>query len=119
MIGVGIGVLLSAFFFKDKSHLWTSWFPGNRVIDRIEQSYWDVSPSDDCYLNCLNLDLKGLKSQLRSGDVSFSDSQTKGEEKEYQLVFTESEYLHAIRFAVKDSSARILKVDPIMNCDCP
>lgn len=119
MIGLGIGVILSAFFFKGKGHLWTSWLPGNRVVDRLEQSYWNVSPSADCYLECMSLDVEGLKDHLRAGDVDFSTSQTKGDAKEYQLVFTESEYLHAIRFGVKDSSATILKVDAIQNCDCP
>lgn len=119
LIGVTIGVLLSAYFFKDKSHLWTSWLPGNRVKERIVNSYWTVPPKSDCILNCLDLSVEVLKKEIEESDVDFKNSLTRKKPMEYQLVFSEHSILRSVRFEVKDSSATILDLRAVKSCDCP
>ena len=119
LIGFGIGIMISLFFFGDKLHLFTSWLPSNVVKSRLVDSYWDVSPRSTCLLACIEMDVPEFKSQIVSGEVDFKGSLTEGEQKEYELVFPESDLLRSARFAVKDSSARILDIRAVKNCDCP
>jgi hypothetical protein len=119
MIGLSIGILISLFMFKDKLNLFTSWLPANVVKTRLQDSYWDVSPTSACFLECLEMDLTEFKTYLRSGDVDFKGSVTQGETKEYQFIFSDSELIRSARFAVRDSSAEILNIVPIKKCDCP
>jgi hypothetical protein len=118
-IGVGIGVILSAFFFKDKSHLWTSWLPGNRVKERIVNSYWDVPEQVACELECLDMDVPLFKSYIQTADVDFKGSDTQGEKKTYQLIFSDSDTLRTSSIAVKDSVATILEIKSNLTCHCP
>ena len=119
MIGLTIGVLISLFMFRDKLNLFTSWLPANVVKTRLQDSYWNLSPTSTCFLECLDMDLKEFKTYLVSGDVDFKGSITQGETKEYQFIFTDSELLRSARFAVRDSSARIVDMLTIKSCDCP
>ncbi len=100
-------------------NLFTSWLPANVVKSRLQDSYWDISPRSTCLLECLEMDLKEFKTYLVSGEVDFKGSVTQGETKEYQLVFPDSDLIRTARFAVRDSSARILDIAVIKHCECP
>ena len=119
MIGVGIGVILSAYFFQGKGHLWTSWLPGNRVVDRINESYLDISPQAQCQLECLAFDIPDLKTAIESAEVDFKQSQTQDEPKVYRLLFDDNTVLRYSDIAVKDSTATLQQVTGAINCDCP
>jgi hypothetical protein len=119
MIGVSIGILVSLVMFKDKLNLFTSWLPANVVKNRLQDSYWDVSPNSTCLLECLEMDMKEFKTYILQGEVDFKGSVTEGETKEYQFVFPDSDLLRTARFAVRDSSAQILELATIKSCDCP
>ncbi|NNC82521.1 MAG: hypothetical protein HKN79_03010 [Flavobacteriales bacterium] len=119
LIGVGIGVILSAYFFSDKKHLWTSWLPGNRVKERIVQSYWDVSPEADCHLQCLPNGMEDLRKAISEADVDFKQSDTQGESKTYRLFFTEDASLHYGLFSLRDSVATVVEIETSIPCDCP
>ena len=119
LIGVGIGVILSAYFFQGKGHLWTSWLPGNRVKERIVSSYWDIGPKTHCQLKCLELDIPELKEELKKAEVDFKNSNTNQEPKEYRLVLSDHSKLNFMTIAVKDSIAIIQTLEGSIACDCP
>ncbi len=119
LIGVLIGVVLSGFFFKDKLGLLTSWLPGNRVIDRIQMSYWMMSEHEACLLACHKLDAASLKIALEEAKVDFGSSQTKDPIKEYAVsLYHEPEVLD-MRFSLNDSTATLVQFNSPKHCDCP
>lgn len=119
MIGILIGVILSGFFFKDRLSLFTSWLPGNRLIDRLQQSVWLVSGHDSCVLQCHGLDVASLKDALEEAKVDFSNSQTHGQIKEYALSLYHAPEVLDMRFSVNDSIATLVQLKSDLSCACP
>jgi len=119
MIGVLIGVILSGFFFKDKLGLLTSWLPGNRIIDRIQQSSMLMSGKNACLLACHDLDIKGFKDALEEAKVDLSNSQTHGQIKEYALSVYHAPDVIDMRFSLNDSIATLVEFKSPKQCDCP
>ncbi len=118
MFGVLIGVLLSAFFFRDKLDLFTSWLPGNVVKTRVEDSYRYELKKTDCLLNCYSLSWDSLMVLVDDGDVDFGRSKRDEEPKEYQITHVDSGT--EMRFAVRDSSVTLLTLGTPrrLDCDC-
>jgi hypothetical protein len=119
LMGIMIGIILSGFFFKDRLSLFTSWLPGNRIIDRLQQSSWLISGHDACVLSCHKLDVEKLKTALREAKVDFSNSQTHGPIKEYELSLFHAPNILDMRFSVNDSMASMIKLESALSCDCP
>jgi hypothetical protein len=119
LIGVLIGVVLSGFFFKDKLGLLTSWLPGNRVIDRIQMSYWMMSDHEACLLDCHELDVETLKIALEDAKVDFGSSQTKPPVKEYAVSLFQDPDVLNMRFSLNDSTATLVQFHSPKLCDCP
>jgi len=119
LIGAGIGILLSLFFFRDKMHLFTAWLPGNQIREYISTAYLSVPPLQSCILECIDMDIPALQQEVLEADIAFGESATRAEPKEYAMVFTESEKLRTARFSIQDSSATLLDIVTMQDCDCP
>jgi hypothetical protein len=65
------------------------------------------------------MDVVEFKLHIASGEVDFKSSKTEGDPKEYELVFPNSDLLRSARFAVQDSSAQIMEIRAIKECECP
>ncbi|MFT7613356.1 MAG: hypothetical protein ACI9J3_002329 [Parvicellaceae bacterium] len=80
MVGVGMGLMAAYFMFGTRSCDWT---PGNRVINLIEHSQISISDFKACEMKCYGLTKTDLFHVINDGEVSFSESKTGGDLKEY------------------------------------
>lgn len=111
--GILLGVVLSIFFFQNRTTVLTSWLPGNRVKIAINEGQWTENTHLTCLLDCKQLDVDGLKKHISEAEVDFSASQTKGNPKVYQL---NSEKIGQISVELtNDTIATVLSVE---GCAC-
>ena len=106
LIGFGLGLFLVFFLFKDRS--W-SWLPENRVLDFI--SSHPILVNKDFYDDLKDKSAleKKIFDLVLSGNVDFSESQTKGEIKTYRI-FTDSTQIE-IALSFNDSISRVIQIE--------
>jgi hypothetical protein len=89
MVGLGLGILLSIFFFQDRASLLTSWLPANRVKTAIIEMPWQQDSTLNCLLNCMETTEAAIKTAVDDGDVLFDESQVKVMPKRYVIATDE------------------------------
>ena len=104
MVGVVMGLIATYFMFGTRS---CEWLPGNRVINLIEQSKISISDFKACEMACHGLTKKDVFNIINEGEVSFGNSQTGGDIKEYEV----SNEQHTMTFHVdmRDSTVQVGK----------
>ncbi len=111
--GILLGVVLSIFFFQNRTTVLTSWLPGNRVKIAINEGQWTENARLTCLLDCKQLDVDGLKKHISEAEVDFSASQTKGNPKVYEL---NSEHLGQLNVELTNDT--IVAVLSVEGCGC-
>jgi len=94
MVGVGLGILLSIFFFQDRASLLTSWLPANRVKTAIIEMPWQQDSTLNCLLSCMETTEAAIKTAVDGGEVLFDESQVKVMPKRYVIATDEYNKLH-------------------------
>jgi hypothetical protein len=112
MVGVGLGILLSIFFFQDRASLLTSWLPANRVKTAIIEMPWQQDSTLNCLLNCMETTEAAIKTAVDDGDVLFDESQVKVMPKRY--VIATDEY-NKLNLFIHDS---LIVFKNYEECDC-
>lgn len=115
LIGVFIGLLLVYAFFGTRD--WTSWTPGNRVLELLSHSEVRISDMARCQLKCAGRSIGHVVNAVSAGDVLFRESETKGDPIHYVV---QSEWDPEIKFTFEtsDSVATLVKVSK-EGLDCP
>jgi len=80
LIGVGMGLVAAYFILGTRS---CEWLPGKRVKTFIIESQIKISDFNMCRMECYGLNRTDIFNVLNSGSVSFSESKTSGDQKEY------------------------------------
>ena len=117
LIGVGIGLLVSVMFFGDRMSLLTSWLPGNRVIDRLQETTWVSSPQSECLMDCMQLSADSLKLILEEANVDFGASETHEDPMRYVILFEENKPAQSLTFSVQDTLTQLISLQGL-DCDC-
>lgn len=122
IFGVLIGSVLVFFFFEGRLKSLTNWMPNNRVLYRLQESPSTISDKALCQLNCFDLDTSAVRIIKTTGDVDFTNSQTKSEPMVYLIEETINSDLIQMEFEVRDSSNTLTNVrmpEIAGRCECP
>lgn len=114
LIGVLMGLIATYFILGTRS---CDWLPGKRVKTFIIENQIKISDFNSCRMACYGLNRIDIFNVLNSGSVSFSDSKTSGDQKEYII---EHEGL-SVTFAVSmtDSTSEVVQFhDRSKQCNC-
>lgn len=109
-IGFSIGLLFVYFLFKDRDFKW-SWLPGNRVTEFILKHPIKINSLKFEEINSKESFSNSVFNTIINGNVNFSESQTKGLLKNYQIENKESIALITISF--QDSISQLIKFNDI------
>lgn len=118
MIGVGLGLLVTFFFFRNRG---CGWLPQNRVLDRLESSVILRTDSMACVLQrCNAISDEDVFHLLREGDVVFSEGRVDVYPKEYVVASNRKAdgSPYKLRFALYDTTSLILGVENPASCTC-
>ncbi len=121
LMGFGIGILFVIVVFNERLSLLTSWLPGQRVQDRLQQTSALFTEVSLCELECYGLDTNDVSLAKESGSVRFRLSDTHSEPKMYVLDAELEKGNFRFSFLAADSSSTLSKVerlDLITNCAC-
>ena len=79
LIGVGLGVVASMFFFGDRD-LDFSYLPNARTLKHLRTQNFSISEKALCQLSCLGLNTSSLEKVFKDGDldVDFNSSDVDG-----------------------------------------
>ena len=103
LVGVVLGCLLVAFFFRGRLDWLTSWLPENRVLNEIKLGA-NADVFNDCARQCgMSVTAYDL---IGEADVDFSKSKVHESPKIYHLQYTDWQW----KVAVQDSTAELLSV---------
>lgn len=120
IFGFLIGCALVALFFKGRLSSFTSWLPGNRVLELLRLSEAEYTPEALCQLECFGLDTADVSRIITDGRVKFSLSSTRVEPKKYVVDEEIDEQNVRVIFTSADSVATLISVDlPEELTDCP
>ncbi len=114
LIGVVMGLIATYFILGTRS---CEWLPGKRVKAFISENQIRISDFNACRMACYGLNRTDIFNVLNSGSVSFSESKTSGDQKEYSI---EHEGLR-VTFAVSmtDSTSEVVQFHDRNNtCSC-
>lgn len=120
-IGVGIGIILSIFFFYNKGDAITGWLPEERVLKRLRETERKTTEPAKCQMKCLDITNAQVDSMLTDGDVDFGESDPQAEPKKYVVRSSDEPVSLQLRFEVEGETHSILEVmvpDP-SGCTCP
>ena len=117
LIGVGLGVVASMFFFGDRD-LDFSYLPNARTLKHLRTQNFSISKKALCQLSCLGLNTSSLEKVFKDGDldVDFNSSDVDGMCRIYKI---EVDHDSFSGFTVDDcdSLSNILSLDSGA-CNC-
>lgn len=120
IFGVIIGCALVALFFKGRLSTFTSWLPGNRVLELLRKSEAEYTPQALCQLECLGLDTADVRTVKNQGNVRFKLSEVREDPKTYVVDKTLDAHKVRMTFTAADSVATLIAVNrPEELVDCP
>ncbi len=102
--------------FPDRD--WTAWLPGKQIMRQIREYRMDITPHAKCRLECQGLTAKDFENARLSGEVDFSQSDTRANPRRYLLLHNTTSYI----VLLTDSTSTLAEVSsgkPIANCTCP
>jgi len=116
-IGVVIGLGMVFFFFGNRSC--TDWMPNKRVLKRLSETEMIITKKARCEMDCRGLVNEDLLHLLRTGDVSFKESDAQSEPLIYKVKAEKSDGLeYAMTFEARDSSSTLIVVGSELEIDC-
>ena len=111
LVGVGLGIVASMFFFGDRD-LDFSYLPNARTVKHLRNQNFSISEKAMCQLNCLGLNASSLEKVFKDGDldVDFTTSDVDGMCRTYRIEVEKQSYTS---FTVDDcdSLSNILSLD--------
>lgn len=114
LIGVGLGLIASFIIFNNRG---CEWMPGNRVMMLIEESLIQVSDFKACQMECYGITKNDVFNLIQNGEVSFSESQTSGDVKDY--IVSDDEHKMTFQINMIDSVASITRFHGFeQECGC-
>lgn len=111
--GLLIGLAITFFMFNGRS---CDWLPGNRVKTLLQERLVKISDYRKCELECNGLNEDDVFRIIEKGEVSFSESQTKGDLKEY--VVTEGKTKLSFLLRMVDTVVFVNQVVDSKKCYC-
>ncbi len=120
LIGVLLGMIMVFFLCKDKTDLFTSWLPQNRVLLQLTESQWQISEKAQCALSCVGTDTVQLRKDLVDSEVDFGNSDVKNEKKVYTIVPKNNPNKRIVQMAIQDSLVTLVQLlgNDIPACNC-
>jgi hypothetical protein len=78
-VGIALGSLLVyvLLFRGREDRNIGGWLPGARVLTKISESHFSISPQADCMKDCLGISEQELKASFSNANVIFSKSEAK------------------------------------------
>ena len=121
LIGFGIGILFVIVVFNERLSLLTSWLPGQRVQDRLQQTEAIYTPRALCQLHCMGLDTSDVSTAKKTGDIRFRLSDTHSDPMVYILDAEIKNDNYRFTFDALDSSSVLTNAERLsrtINCSC-
>lgn len=119
LIGVMIGLGLVFVFFGQRSC--TDWMPNDRVLFRLSETEMIITKKARCELNCQGMDTEDLLHLLRTGNVDFSESETRSTPIIYRVDAVHADKgEYRMSFEARDSTSTLIevKLDGAGECGC-
>ncbi len=86
------------YFILIKGKKFPAWLPQDRVLEQIQATRIEVSPKAACYIKCLNISNQEVGNILATGDVNFSESDTR--KKPYPIYHIEGKASNGLELVV-------------------
>jgi len=117
LIGVGLGIIVSMFFFGDRD-VDFSYLPNARTIKHLRTQEFRISDHALCQLNCIGLTESSFEKIFNDTDldVDFGSSDVDGQCRTY-LIEVENEKFSKFNVDDCDSISTLLNVN-VSNCEC-
>jgi len=117
LIGVGLGVVISMFFFGDRD-IDFSYLPNARTVKHLRGQEFRVSNQALCQLDCIGLTESSFEKIFNHAelDVDFSASDVNGQCRTY-LIGVENEKFFKFNIDDCDSISTLLSIDG-SHCEC-
>ena len=117
LIGVGLGVIVSLFFFGDRE-IDFSYLPNARTLKHLRSQSFEISEKALCQLNCISMTERSFKKLFYDSDldVDFGLSNVGGQCRTYFIQVQEQKFS---KFNIQDcdSTSTILSID-VLSCEC-
>jgi len=117
LIGVGLGVVVSMFFFGDRD-VDFSYLPNARTVKHLRTQEFRFSDQALCQLNCIGLTESSFEKIFNDTDldVDFGSSDVDGQCRTY-LIEVENEKFSKFNVDDCDSISTLLTIN-VSNCEC-
>ena len=117
IIGVGLGIILSIFFFGDRD-IEFSYLPNARTIKHLRSQTFQFSENVLCQLNCISMTESRFEQIFYDTDldVDFTRSDVGGNCRTYLVEVTGQKFLNFI-VSDCDSTSTLLNID-VTGCKC-
>ena len=117
LIGVGLGVIVSLFFFGDRE-IDFSYLPNARTLKHLRGQAFEISEKALCQLNCISMTERSFEKLFYDSDldVDFGASDVGGQCRTYFIQVQEQKFS---KFNIQDcdSTSTILSID-VLSCEC-
>lgn len=117
LIGVGLGVIVSLFFFGDRE-IDFSYLPNARTLKHLRGQAFEISEKALCQLNCISMTERSFEKLFYDSDldVDFGVSDVGGQCRTYFIQVQEQKFS---KFNIQDcdSTSTILSID-VLSCEC-
>lgn len=115
LVGFGFGLILLYFFYKDKA--FDNWLPENRIKHHLSQVEIIQSPLAKCQTKCLDIADSTIQNYIQTGEIIFSESQTK--RKPCPIYYFKCENDIVLRIEYCEENGKLVEViKPNGNCEC-
>ena len=117
LIGVGLGVIVSVFFFGDRD-IDFSYLPNARTVKHLRIQEFRISDQALCQLDCIGLTGSSFEKIFNDADldVDFGASDVDGQCRTY-LIEVENEKFSKFNVDDCDSISTLLSIS-VSNCEC-
>ena len=117
LIGVGLGVIVSLFFFGDREFDF-SYLPNARTLKHLRGQAFEISEKALCQLNCIGITKNSFEKLYYDSDldVDFGASDVGGYCRTYFIQVQEQKFS---KFKIQDcdSTSILLGID-VLSCEC-
>ena len=117
LIGVGIGVIVSIFFFGDRD-IEFSYLPNARTLKHLRGQSFQFSEMALCQLDCINMSQSSFEQIFYDTDldVDFGESDVRGKCRTY-LIEVRGQKFSKFNVDDCDSTCTLLNID-VTDCKC-
>ena len=117
LIGVGLGVIVSIFFFGDRN-IEFSYLPNSRTLKHLRGQAFQFSEKALCQLNCISMTASSFEQIFYDADldVDFAGSDVGGKCRRY-LIKVPGQKFSKFNVDDCDSTSTLLNID-VTDCKC-